>query len=277
MKTKYTSDEILKMAVGLIKTDLDADLDSDGKVTSSDARLKKRVEEGTDKGNTSTLTASDILDKIIENTDSFSYDFNVDPLYQHYNKLYSEASKRDAEDIFGLSASLTGGYGNSYGLTKAADIKKDYARLLSDKAQELESQAYDRYRDTKNDYYDIFESLRKLDEDSMKEDAERFDKALESAKLGDLAPLEALGVNTQALNNKNAQELAAFFAKYKDYSLLKELGINTEVLERDELSELARLFASYGDYSLLEALGADTSSKEKLDEIDRLIKLSKLK
>ena len=277
MKTKYTSEEIMKMAVGLIEADLDADLDRDGKVTSSDARLLSRTDAGLDKGTTATLTASDILDRLIENTDSFSYDFNTDPLYQQYSRMYSDAASRDAEDIFGLSATLTGGYGNSYGLTKAADIKRDYARELSQRAGELEEKAYGRYLDAKNEYYDIFNALRELEADSMKEKSEEFDKALKAAQLGDPSALGKLGIDTSAIENKNKEELAAFFAKYKDYSLLKQLGIDTSQLEKEELSSLAKLFASYGDYSLLEALGADVSSKEALDEIDRLIGLSKLK
>ena len=277
MKTKYTSDEILRMAVGFIKEDLDADLDKDGKITSDDARLKKRVEDGTDKGNTDTLTASDILDRLIENTDSFSYDFNVDPLYQQYSKLYSDAASRDAQDIYGLAASLTGGYGNSYGLTRAAEIKSEYADKLSEKAGELESRAYEKYLDSKADYYDIFEALRKLEEDKTKEESNTFDKAVELAELGDFSALKSLGVDTSALEDKSSRQLAEFFAKYKDYSLLKELGVNTETMEKDELYELAKLFASYGDYSALKTLGIDTSAIEEDDELDRLVKRAKLK
>ncbi len=277
MKTKYTSDEILKMAVGFIKEDLDADIDKDGKITSDDARLKKRVEDGTDKGNTDTLTASDILDRIIENTDSFSYDFNVDPLYQQYSRLYSDAASRDSQDIYGLAASLTGGYGNSYGLTRAAEIKSEYADKLSEKAGELESRAYEKYLDSKKDYYDIFEALRKLEEDKSKEESDAFDKALELAGLGDFSALKSLGADTSALESKNSRQLAEFFAKYKDYSLLKDIGVNTEALEKEELYELAKLFASYGDYSALKALGIDTSAIEEDAELERLIKSAKLK
>ncbi len=277
MKTKYTSEDILKMAVGLISSDLDADMDSDGKITSSDARLRLRAETGADPGSSSTLTATDILDKLIENTDSFSYDFNVDPLYQHYNRLYSDAARRDASDVMGLAASLTGGYGNSYGLTKAAEVKNDYARLLSEKAGELEDKAYDRHLDGIKAQYEIFDALRQLDADSMKEEKESFEKALKSAQLGDLTLLEGLGFDTTELKKKTDEERAAFFAKYKDYSLLKELGIDTVRLEKEELSELARLFAAYGDYTLLEALGADTSAQKALDELDRSLKAARLK
>lgn len=289
MGRSYKSEDILKMAVSLLDKDMAADLNSDGKVTAEDARIKAREEAGLSSPSASSgkasqsLMAEDIIDSIIEKSGSYSYDVNADPLYKHYSELYKKEGLLDAKDVFGLASSLTGGYGNSYGLSLSENALNKASEKTAEKAEELEQKAYDRHIDETKGLYDILDMLyekedRAIDSEDrqrqIKKDALSF--ALSAADSGDYYYLEKLGIDTSKLKSEDASDRAELLAKYGDYSGLSEIGVDITKLKNDELQELGTLFAKYGDYSLLKLLGADTTNKETEDYYNRIILRNKM-
>ncbi|MBR3767932.1 MAG: hypothetical protein IKL10_06810 [Clostridia bacterium] len=306
MAKKFKTQEILDMAVGLIDKDMDADLNFDGKISAADAKINLREEKGlpadSSSSSSSSLMAEDIIDSIIEKQGSFSYDMNADPLYQHYSELYKNEGQRNAQDIFGLASSLTGGYGNSYGLTLAGKALSDASAKAVNKGIELEEKAYDRHLDEIEGLYDLLDAANEREDrnadkkktaldfamkaadsgdyyylnqlgidTSLLSDKDSMDKAQFLAKYGDYSGLSEIGVDLTSLNKKELSEMAQLLAKYGDYSGLSEIGVDLTSLNKKELSEIAELHAKYGDYSLLKLLGIDTSGKETEDYYNRLL------
>ena len=277
MAKKYSPQDILDMAAGLIEKDMAADLDADGKITSWDARYALREESGlppTDSGSSSgdknepsgTLMSKDILDKLINRTGSFSYDVSGDPLYRQYRDMYKAQGENEAEHIFGLAANLSGGWGNSYGLTAASDVLSRYAKKADDKAVELEEKARGRFNDETEMLYSLYELLSEREAGEKKSQQEYADNfrelAFKAADIGDYSLLEGLGIDTSALKGDEEWKMAELLAKYSDYSGLEKLGVDLSKLRYDEIKETAKLFAQYGDYTLLKLLGMDSSNKE---------------
>ncbi len=307
MAKKFTSDEILKMAVGLIPKDMAADLDLDGKITASDARYNERLNTGKLPLDTPSLMAENTVNRILKEMGSFSYDPDSDPLYTQYKKQYEAEGLKASEDIAGRAAALTGGYGNSYGGKIAADKRAEYGELSAHKAEELEEKAYKRHKDNIDSLYALYDLM--ADEEKKEDDRKKaaldfavlasgmgddsFIKALGiepedddfqklkefaelSAKYGDYSGLQALGIDISKLGRDEKYEQAQLLAKFGDYSGLQALGIDTSKLGRDEKYELAELFAKYGDYSLLKGLGVNTGNRELEEYYDRLLKKQKV-
>ena len=87
-----------------------------------------------------------LLDKIL-NRESFSYDFNADPLYQQYKDRYTQQGNLAMQDTMAQAAALTGGYGNSYAQTVGQQTYQNYMQGLNDVIPELRNQAYQMYQD----------------------------------------------------------------------------------------------------------------------------------
>lgn len=307
MAKKFTSDEILQMAVGLIPEDMGADFDLDGKITSSDARYVKRQEEGRLPLDTPSMMAENVAKRILKESSEFSYDPGSDALLSQYKQQYEREGMKAAEDLMGRASALTGGYGNSYGSKIAADKMAEYSEMSADKALELEERAYKRHKDNIDGLYSLYSLM--TDEEKREEDRKKaaidfavlasemgddsfikelgidpedddFQKLKERAELfakyGDYSGLEALGIDVSSLKRDESFDIAELFAKYGDYSKLSALGIDTSRLTDEEKYSLAELFAKYGDYSLLKGLGADTSSRELSEYYDRLLKKQKV-
>lgn len=284
--TRYKADDILKMSVDLIAKDLAADLDKDGKITSKDARIKSREEAGLaspvaslSSSDGASLLKEDIVDKILEKSSEYSYDVNADPLYKQYSELYKNEGLLGAKDIFGLSSSLTGGYGNSYGLSAASSLIDSANEKTLNKVSELEEKAYDRHKDEISNLYDILDMLYDAEDRALKKEESARDTkkdalsfALSAADSGDYYYLNKLGIDTSALENKALTDRAKLLAQYGDYSGLKELGVDLRKLKTDELTDRAELLAKYGDYSGLKEIGVDLSKLEK----DELMDMAKL-
>lgn len=84
---------------------------------------------------------SDIL-----NQKEFKYDFNADPLYHEYKDQYTHLGKQAMMDTAANAATLTGGYGNSYAVTAAAQANQQYLQQLNGVIPELYSLALDKYK-----------------------------------------------------------------------------------------------------------------------------------
>ena len=79
------------------------------------------------------------------NREEFSYDPQQDPLYQQYRQQYLNLGRLAMEDTMGMAATLTGGYGNSYGQTAGQQSYEAYLQQLNGVIPELYDRAYDRY------------------------------------------------------------------------------------------------------------------------------------
>ena len=209
---------------------------------------------------TLSLMSEGIIDSIIEKSGSFSFDMNADPVYKYYSDYYKNEGRKNAEDIMGIASSLTGGYGNSYGMNLAGKALSDASQKTAELGMALEEKAYDRRSDEVDGLYKLLGAVGEMDDRSSSKRKEEYDLAFSAAEKGDYSLLKNLGIDTAALEAGDKTELAKLYAQYGDYSGLSELGIDTSALEAGDKTELAKLYAQYGDYSLLEKLGIDTSS-----------------
>ena len=99
------------------------------------------------------------LNKIL-NKEAFSYDFNADPLYQNYKDQYTKMGKEAAMNAAAATSTLTGGYGNSYAGTAAAQANQQYLTQLNETIPELYNAALNKYNMEKEDMYNQFNLLQ---------------------------------------------------------------------------------------------------------------------
>lgn len=119
-------------------------------------------------------TVDSLIDSIA-NRESFSYDPMSDPAYLRYRDEYSSLGRLAMMDTLAEAASLTGGYGNSYGQTAADQAYKQYLSKLSEVMPTLRSAALDRY----NSEGDRLGELLSLYRDLESGDYDRYRQALE--------------------------------------------------------------------------------------------------
>ena len=93
---------------------------------------------------------SDIYNKI-QNREKFKYDVNADPLYQNYKDKYVQQGKLAMRDTMGKAASLTGGYGSTYGQQVGQQTYDAYLQNLSDAIPELYGMAQETYQNEGNE------------------------------------------------------------------------------------------------------------------------------
>lgn len=89
---------------------------------------------------------SDLYAKIT-NREPFRYDHSTDPLYGQYKEQYVQQGQQAMRDTMGQAASLTGGYGSSYGQAVGQQAYDAYLARLNDVLPELYGKAYDRWSD----------------------------------------------------------------------------------------------------------------------------------
>lgn len=246
MKKNYTSDEIMKMAVGVLKAKYDADLDGDGSVTSADARIADRSADGLDADEQQTLMAKARLDSLASYAGA-GFDADGGRLYAYYRDIYEDGATRAAKNAFGLASKYTGGYGSTYAASAAAE-------------------AYDRYSES------LASDLADANDRAFKNSMAFAQKA---AEYGDYSYMEALGADMSAQKRSAALAEAIGDAKYGDYSGLEYMGVDTTAMRVNDLLDVAAEMAEYGDYSGLEALGMDVSSLKENGELEKALALAK--
>lgn len=89
----------------------------------------------------------------------FDYDVNGDALFQQLKSLYNEQGKLAMQDTQGQAAALTGGYGNSYGVTASQQAYQQAQNQLYDRIPELYQLALARYQQEGNDLKDQYSLL----------------------------------------------------------------------------------------------------------------------
>ena len=88
----------------------------------------------------------DALLRELTGRQNFSYDLSSDPLYRQYSQSYATLGRQAASDAAADASALTGGYGNSYAATAAAQASDAYLNKLGDVLPDLYSLAMDRYK-----------------------------------------------------------------------------------------------------------------------------------
>lgn len=84
----------------------------------------------------------------ISGRDPFAYDPDDDAVYQSYARQYARQGSAAMRDTLGQAAHLTGGYGSSYAQSAGQQAYQKYLQQLSDVLPQLQSAAYNRYRET---------------------------------------------------------------------------------------------------------------------------------
>lgn len=96
-------------------------------------------------GGTFEKQLSDIYDKI-QNREDFSYNANMDPMYQTYKNSYTNNARRSMQDTMGKAAGLTGGYGSTYAQGAGQQAYDQTMSGLNDRLPELYQMAFDMYQ-----------------------------------------------------------------------------------------------------------------------------------
>lgn len=112
----------------------------------------------------------------------FSYDVNADGLYQQIKDSYTKAGRQAMMDTAGQSAALTGGYGNSYGVTAGNQAYQESLGNLAGAIPELQQLAYSQYQQDLDNKRMNLEALNKLDEQAYArwaDDAAAYQQLLE--------------------------------------------------------------------------------------------------
>mgnify|MGYP000163954595 CR=1 FL=1 len=177
------------------------------------------------------------------NSRNFNYDVNADGFYKNYLETAKRNGKLAAKDSAAKSASLSGGYANSWSQDAAHQIYNMYMQDANDAAADYADRAYARYqdegtellnmlgiyqnldetdysraRDAKNDYDNLVSQLWSRYVDAVGIDSDRYsadynaysDAVTTALSAGDFNKLDSLGVDTSALRAEYNAKLAAY-------------------------------------------------------------------
>ncbi len=273
MRKKYTSEEILKMAVKNAGVDPNADLNADARVNEEDARLAERGDTQTSGGpryapdETLARAREQVLSQLMEQNASGPR-VNAERLYAQYRDLYSQNAARAAEHAYGLASAHTGGYGSSYASGAANAAYNGVMEGLADRAAEVSALEMKQRQADSDARYRLLDALNGLEQNDYSRYTDALSLAFRAAEQGDYGLLEDMDIDTSALRRADVAALAETAAKYGDPSYLGAMGINTSALTRQQAMEQAAAAAGYGDYGYLEALGVDTAQAQ----YERLLK-----
>ena len=112
---------------------------------------------------TGTPTLADMYQKITARP-AFQYDAAADPLYQQSRDRYIQNARMAMRDTQGQAASLTGGYGSSYGQAVGQQAYDRTMTGLTDMIPELYQTAYARYQDEGNNLMQQYSMLKGQDD-----------------------------------------------------------------------------------------------------------------
>lgn len=94
----------------------------------------------------------------------FQYDFNSDPLYQMYRQQYTRLGEQAAANAAAESAALTGGFGNSYAASAAAQANQNYLNQLNGILPDLYDRAAARYDAEGDELWRLYNAYQDRDE-----------------------------------------------------------------------------------------------------------------
>lgn len=97
----------------------------------------------------------ELLNKLL-NREEFSYNEELDPLYQQYKDLYTKQGQLAMEDTMGQSAALTGGYGSTYSQAVGQQMYNAYLQKVTEMLPEFYDRAYTQYTNEGNDMRNLY-------------------------------------------------------------------------------------------------------------------------
>lgn len=109
--------------------------------------------------------SNEVLKKILDR-EEFKYSPQTDKMYQYYADNYKKLGQQAMQDTVGNAALLTGGYGNSYGVTAGQQAYNRYMQDLANVVPQLEQQAYNRYQADTNDLYNRYQALMQAENEA---------------------------------------------------------------------------------------------------------------
>lgn len=98
------------------------------------------------------------------NRDKFTYDADSDAMFQQYLSSAMKSGKTAMQDTMGQAAALTGGYGNSYASSAAAQAYNAYVQDAYNALPEYYQMALDRYNMEGEDLYNKYAMLFDADQ-----------------------------------------------------------------------------------------------------------------
>ncbi len=110
----------------------------------------------------------------------WKYDYENDPTWNAYKKVYREEGRRAAADTLATASAATGGVPSSYAVTASQQARNNYAGKLTELLPTLEQNAYQRYISEQADAYDREQDA--LDRETAKQ-TEAYNKALTRLEL----------------------------------------------------------------------------------------------
>ncbi|MFA7255947.1 MAG: peptidoglycan-binding domain-containing protein [Kiritimatiellales bacterium] len=90
----------------------------------------------------------------------FSYDYAADPIYQQMSQRYQQQGKSAMQDTMANAATLTGGYGNSYGVAAGQQAYNEYLQGANDNIADLYSNARSQYNQQGSDMLNQLSALQ---------------------------------------------------------------------------------------------------------------------
>lgn len=188
----------------------------------------------------------ELLDGLL-NAQPFAFDLNADALYRQYKDSYTRQGLDAAQNLFGKAATMTGGFGNSYAQSVAAQTYNDYMLSLQDKGLQIYENAYDRYQDDLDRKADLFRIADNLEQ-------EEYDRAQDALKREDALEQKEYDRELDALKREDALE-------QKEYDREQDALKQSEESRQNTLS-FAFKMAQLGDFSYLKELGMDITQLE---------------
>lgn len=124
------------------------------------------------------------------NREKFSYNEELDPLYQQYKDMYTKQGQLAMEDTMGQAAALTGGYGSTYSQAVGQQQYNAYLQKVSEMLPEFYNMAYTQYADEGNqlkNLYDMYINRDAVDYQRYQQDVANsraeYEAAAEAARL----------------------------------------------------------------------------------------------
>ena len=118
----------------------------------------------------------------IANRTPFSYDFNADGLYAQYKNQYQKQGELAMQDTLARASELTGGYGNSYGVTAGMQAYQSQMENLNNMIPKLYSLAYERYQNQTKELEAEYNRQLALEQETYKRQQTAAEDALTMAK-----------------------------------------------------------------------------------------------
>ena len=173
----------------------------------------------------------------------FSYDPASDAAFQSYAAQYARQGRAAMADTLGQTAHLTGGYGSSYAQSAAQQSYQRHLQQLSDMLPQLQSVAYNRYRDAGEallDRYGLLQGQEEAEYDRWQDQVAAWQK--------EVAQAQSQYDQISSRDLKNYQLLLDYFA---DKAAAEQKGMRTSSTGSSAVS-------SIGNTASLSSTAADS-------------------